>query len=422
MVSVHEATAIISANLFTPSKLSLKLEDATGRILAEPIAADRDLPPFNRVSMDGIAIAFEEWARGRRSFRIAGTQAAGEEQKTLTDRAQCFEVMTGAVLPKGCDTVVRYEDLDIRPSVPESADGSTEHSRSQAHGGAGNPATEARVIVETIAQWQSVHMQGSDARKGERLLEPGIVLAPSETALLSSVGKAIVDVYAFPRTAIISTGDELVDIDATPALWQIRRSNSYALQAAIQQMGGDATCFHLEDDEAAMEKSLRQIADQHHLLLLSGGVSKGKFDFVPRVLEKIGIHKAFHQVSQRPGKPFWFGVSNSGRIAFALPGNPVSTFMCFYRYVKPYILKSFGVSISESSAVLAQDVSFAAPLTYFVQVSVRNEDGRAMAYPFPGGGSGDFANLKNVTGFLELPLEKNEFKVGEAFPYISFRD
>lgn len=422
MVSVSEATAIISKNLFTPSKLPVKIEEATGRILAEPITADRDLPPFNRVAMDGIAIAFEEWSRGRRSFRIAGTQAAGEEQKILTDRTQCFEVMTGAVLPNGCDTVIRYEDLDLSSSAPELAVGSDEDSRRQAPGEAGNPIAEARVAIETIMQWQSVHLQGSDARQGERLLAPGIALAPSEVALLSSVGKAIVDVCAFPRTAIISTGDELVDIEAMPAPWQIRRSNSYALQAALRQMGGDATCFHLEDDETAMEKSLQQISKQYDLLLLSGGVSKGKFDFVPRVLEKIGIHKVFHQVSQRPGKPFWFGTSNAGQVAFALPGNPVSTFMCFYRYVKPYILRSFGVSIPASSAILAKDVSFAAPLTYFVQVSVRNEAGCVMAYPLPGGGSGDFANLKNVTGFLELPPEKNEFKAGEVFPYISFRE
>lgn len=397
MVSVSEATAIISKNLFTPAKLAVKVEKATGQILAESITADRDLPPFNRVSMDGIAIAFDEWIRGRRTFRIAGTQAAGEAQKALTDPSQCFEVMTGAVLPAGCDTVIRYEDLEVRSS-------------------------EALITIESISQWQSVHLQGSDARRSELLLEPGLVLAPSEVALLSSVGKATVDVYAFPRTAIISTGDELVDIDEDPAPWQIRRSNSYALQSALRQMGGDGTCFHLKDEEAAMEKSLREIIEQFDLLLLSGGVSKGKFDFVPRVLEKIGIHKAFHQVSQRPGKPFWFGTSASGKIAFALPGNPVSTFMCFYRYVRPFILGSFGVSIPASSAILAQDFSFAPPLTCFVQVSVRNDAGRAMAHPIAGGGSGDFANLKNVTGFLELPLEKNAFKAGEVFPYISFRE
>jgi molybdopterin molybdotransferase len=170
-----------------------------------------------------------------------------------------------------------------------------------------------------------------------------------------------------------------------------------------------------------MAKSLRKILDDYDVLILSGGVSKGKFDFVPEVLEGLGIKKLFHQVSQRPGKPFWFGTSGAGKVAFALPGNPVSTFMCFYRYVRPWIYKSLGTDYGHPSAILEKDYSFAPPLTCFLQVTVRNESGKTIARPIPGGGSGDFANLKNITGFLELPLEKDQFKAGEVYPYISFR-
>lgn len=396
MVSVSEATAIISEKVFSPATMRIRIEDAIGRVLAEEVTADRDLPPFNRVSMDGIAIKYDAWWKGTHSFSITGTQAAGEAQKSIADPLQCLEVMTGAVLPLGCDTVIRYEDLEITDS-------------------------EAHIGIDSITQWQSVHLQGSDAKRGDRLLDAGQILSPSEIALLSSVGRSMVNVYSFPRTAIISTGDELVDVGDEPAPWQIRRSNSYALQSAMRQLGGDAVCFHLQDEEDAMEISLRKICEDFDLLLLSGGVSKGKFDFVPKVLERIGIRKAFHQVSQRPGKPFWFGTSATGKIAFALPGNPVSTFMCFYRYVKPFLYQSLGVSTPPASAVLAKDYSFPPPLTCFLQVAVQFEDGRVMAYPAPGGGSGDFANLKNVTGFLELPLEKSDFKAGEVFPYISFR-
>ena len=396
MVSVSEATSIILNNLFTPRIMQVEVQHATGKVLAEEITADRDLPPFNRVSMDGIAIAHHQFAKGSRSFPIAGIQAAGEEQKKLLDDSFCIEVMTGAVLPSGCDTVVRYEDLEIKDSV-------------------------ATINTEVLTQRQSVHLQGADASQGERLLQPGQLLAPSEVALLASVGKAVVTVFSFPRVAIISTGDELVDIRDKPAPWQIRRSNSYALQAALREMGGDASCFYLEDEKSAMEQSLRRIMDEYDVLILSGGVSKGKFDFVPEVLERIGIRRLFHQVSQRPGKPFWFGTSGYGKVAFALPGNPVSTFMCFYRYVKPWIWKSLGVAVPESFAILGKDYSFPPLLTCFLQVSTRNEAGRTVAQPLPGGGSGDFANLKNVTGFVELPLEKTEFIAGEAFPYISFR-
>jgi molybdopterin molybdotransferase len=155
---------------------------------------------------------------------------------------------------------------------------------------------------------------------------------------------------------------------------------------------------------------------------LSGGVSKGKFDYVPAVLEEIGVKKLFHRVNQRPGKPFWFGVSDKGVTVFALPGNPVSTYMCFYKYIRPWILKSMKVDAEACSAVLAKDFKGPQGLTYFLQVKVKIENGILMAYPDPGGGSGDFANLKNVSGFLELPEDRSTFGVGEVFPYIPFRN
>ena len=395
MVTVSEASAVIFENLFVPAPEKVGLQQARGRVLAEPVQADRDFPPFNRVSMDGIAIQHSEWARGRRTFMIEGIQAAGEAQKMLQDPANCIEVMTGAVLPAACDTVIRYEDLQIN----------------------GREAT----ITADVTQGQSIHIKGIDAKKDQPILEPGQILAPSEIALLASVGKAEVSVSAFPKIAIVSSGDELVDVGEIPKAWQVRRSNSYALQSAILESGGNAACFHLFDERDSMEKELAAIVHEYDVLILSGGVSKGKFDFVPQVLEAIGIRKLFHQVSQRPGKPFWFGRSISGKIAFALPGNPVSTFMCFYRYVKPWLLKSMGATPPSASAVLAKDFTFSPALTYFLQVTVLNEGGRLMATPVPGGGSGDFANLKNVNGFLELPLEKTEFRAGEVFPYTAFR-
>lgn len=396
MVTVAEATSVIFQNLFTPGIETIPLQQAVGRVLAAPIHADRDFPPFSRVSMDGIAILHSEWTRGRRRFTIEGIQAAGESPKALSTSTCCIEVMTGAVLPAGCDTVIRYEDIEIE-------------------GG------EATVHADVVVQGQSIHVKGVDAAKDQQVLDPGQILAPSEVALLASVGMAKVPVWAFPRVAIISTGDELIDVQQTPAPWQIRRSNSYALQSALRDMGGDAICFHLEDDLSSMRNELTAIAADYDVLILSGGVSRGKFDFVPEVLESIGVRKLFYQVSQRPGKPFWFGKSASGKVAFALPGNPVSTFMCFYRYVKPWILRSMGAPYQHATAVLSKDFTFSPALTCFLQVMLSYEGGRLMATPLPGGGSGDFANLRNVNGFLEMPLERSEFRAGEVFPYIAFR-
>lgn len=397
MVTVSEASTIVLTNLFKPSVETVSFQEAVNKVLAERILADRDFPPFDRVSMDGIAIRFKEWEEGRREFNIENIQAAGEEQKLLNGTGKCLEVMTGAVLPGNTDTVIRYEDLEI-------VNGS------------------AIVSSLSVVKGQNIHGRGKDARDGSVLLEPGIVLSPAEIALLAAVGQSNVKVFSFPRTAIIASGDELVEVSAKPLPHQIRRSNTFAIQAAMKTLGWNGDTFHLADNKELMLSSMNEIIQTYQVIILSGGVSKGKFDFVPAVLEEIGVRKLFHRVNQRPGKPFWFGNSENGTTVFALPGNPVSTYMCFYRYIKPWLLESVGVKNEHEVAVLAKDFSFPDRLTYFLQVAVRNENGKLMAHPDAGGGSGDFANLKNVTGFLELPEDQSVFTAGEVLPYIPFRN
>jgi len=396
MVTVEEATVIVMENCYTPRPVSVRILDSLGRTLAEPVRADRDFPPFDRVSMDGIAIVFAEWQRGSRQFIIEDTQPAGQPQKQLRDEANALEVMTGAVLPAGTDTVIRYEDLAIN-------------------------GERATVIGDGVQPGQNVHRQGQDARVHEIILEPGMIISPAEIALLASIGQSNVDVLSFPKAAIVASGDELVEIEQTPEPHQIRRSNSYAIQAAMLELHWPATQFHLADNKDFLRDSLSAILADHDVVIVSGGVSRGKFDFIPAVLEEIGVRKLFHQVTQRPGKPFWFGVTKKQKVVFALPGNPVSTFMCFHRYIKPWLLKSLGHPHQVLKCILGKDFSFEPRLTYFLQVQVKNESGSLIAYPNAGGGSGDFANLKQVDGFIELPLEKSSFKAGEAYPLIPFR-
>jgi molybdopterin molybdotransferase len=396
MVSVEEAERIVSSNLWSTATRQIPITEAAGSVLAEAVRADRPFPPFARVSMDGIAIRFSSWLQGQRSFTIQSTQAAGEPAHVLRNPLDCIEVMTGAVLPDGADTVIRYEDLSI--------DG-----------------TSASVVVDDLTEKQNVHHAGADVRAGEILLEPGIVLSAAEVALLAAVGKSEVLAYRFPSTAIISTGDELVGIEEIPLPHQIRGSNVYALQAAMQLMQWPSDRYHVKDDDSLLEKKIQTILSHHEVLIISGGVSKGKFDFVPQVLSRLGVQKLFHHVNQRPGKPFWFGASKEGKVVFALPGNPVSTYLCFYRYVRPWMLKSLSVDIPPLSAVLKADVSFNPSLTYFISVNVTVEEGRLVASPVAGGGSGDFANLKKVHGFLQLPPDRVLFRAGEVFPLILFR-
>lgn len=397
MVTIEEAFKIVQSIVLAPEVEEVDIRYAHGRVLAESIKADRDFPPFNRVAMDGIALLNNQHAIKDQVFLIEDVQAAGSPPLKLKNQSNCIEVMTGSVLPDGTDTVIRYEDLDIK-------------------------GKNASILIEKIEVGKNVHHQGVDAKRGEVLLNQGQKISAAEIALLAAVGKKTVRVFAFPRTAVVSTGDELVEIEEIPEAHQIRKSNAYALQAAMMEMGWKSESFHLLDDKELVKKNLQTILESDDVLILSGGVSKGKFDFIPEALDELGIKKLFHQVSQRPGKPFWFGASaDRSKIVFALPGNPVSTFLCFYKYIKPWILNCFGERNQSITARLVADVDFSPSLTYFLQVHTEIKDGVLVAHPHGGGGSGDFANLRAVDGFLELPLEKSTFKAGEVYNYIPFR-
>lgn len=389
MISVQQATEIIHEVPFRAGKELVDISEATGRVLAETIVADRDLPPFHRATMDGIAIKFRE---GVKEFVVEGTQAAGQPQQRLKNG--CIEIMTGAVLPEGADTVVRYEDVTIE----------------------NGKAT----INAPVEKGQSVHKKGIDASKGEVLLESGTLITAAEIAIIASVGKSKVAVADVKSIAIVSTGDEVVPIESTPDVFQIRRSNGVALASALQSMNLKSQIIHLPDDPKVLEQELSSILKNHDVIILSGGVSKGKFDYIPGVLEKLGIKKAFHQVKQRPGKPFWFG-RNETKTVFALPGNPVSTFLCFHRYIKPWIEAGLGIEPRNTKAILATDYTFKPDLTYFLQVKIDTGTGSLLATPDAGEGSGDFVNLRNVDGFIELPSERSEFRKGELLAYVPFR-
>lgn len=396
MVSVSEATRLIRQQVYRPGTERIKIEDAVGRVIAETVKADRDFPPFDRVAMDGIAIAYAAIEEGWEGFRVEGLQPAGKPRLTLKNDKNCIEVMTGAMLPIGCDTVIRYEDVTVVHDM-------------------------AKLKVKTITRGQSVHPRAQDARRGDIILTPGTVLSPGEIALLATVGRLETDVYRYPKTAIVSTGDELVDIHDSPLPHQIRRSNSYALCSALISLGCRPDLFHLKDDRNGMERELGKLFGKYELVILSGGVSKGKFDLVPAVLEALGVRTIFHRVSQKPGKPLLFGTTEN-QVIFGLPGNPVSSFLCFYRYIRPWLLQTMKIPSPQEFAEMAEPFgNKATDLTYFLQVRVKNEQGKLLAFPIPGGGSGDFANLKEVDGFVEIPEGQTGCRAGEVFPYIPFR-
>lgn len=405
MISVQEAENIILQQSLYAQKTDSSLDfeevplvQSLGRILAENLVADRDFPPFDRITMDGIAIRFEEFKGGTRIFRILGVQAAGMPQLALDGQNTCIEVMTGAVLPRGCDTVVRYEDLKIE----------------------GQAAT---ILVENIAYQQNIHQKGIDRKAAEALILRGSKMTAAEIATAATIGKSKIRVVKLPQIAIISTGDELVDVYEIPLLHQIRRSNVYALSAMLEsELGIKSDMYHLKDDAIFIQLALSDILGQYDVVLLSGAVSEGKFDYVPKALEAIGVQKLFHKVAQRPGKPFWFGVLSQQSVIFALPGNPVSTFLCAYRYVLPFLRQQLHQKqANPEKAVLSETITFKPDLTYFLPVRLLNTEGVLVAYPLAGHGSGDLANLNDADGFVELPQGRDIFEEGEAFFLIRYR-
>jgi len=208
-----------------------------------------------------------------------------------------------------------------------------------------------------------------------------------------------------------------VEVAETPSPHQVRRSNSYTVKAVLKQHGQDADIRHIPDDPDIIKKQLSICLENYDVLLLSGGVSMGKFDHIPKALQELKVNTLFHKVQQRPGKPFWFGKREDGKVVFAFPGNPVATFMCLHRYFLPWLDVSLGVQAKPPLfAVLNNRYYFYQPLKCFLQVKLHyNEYCQLMATPVEGNGSGDFANLADTDAFMELPLERNEFKKGEVF-------
>ncbi|HWW20521.1 MAG TPA: molybdopterin molybdotransferase MoeA, partial [Steroidobacteraceae bacterium] len=255
----------------------------------------------------------------------------------------------------------------------------------------------------------------SDRTQGALLLAAGSVLHAPEIAVAASAGMARVRVSSQPAIVVVSTGNELVEPGDPIAPHQIRRSNAYAVAAALRQRGFQRVADdHLADDESQLRGRLRMHLDTHEVLVLSGGVSMGKFDLVPKVLEEIGVRCVLHGIAQRPGRPMWFGTTNQGRAVFALPGNPVSTLMCLIRYVVPALYAAMGVPASSAQRIaLAAPIEWTSKLTGFFPVRISCDDwARPWGTPCPTNGSGDFASLALTDGFIELPPGPADFAKG----------
>ena len=396
LIKVKEALEIVVNNSQNFGIEEVDFLNSSGRILKENILADRDFPPFDRVSMDGIAISSAAFNSGQRTFKIEGIQAAGSEQLTLQNAGNCLEAMTGAVLPKNTDAVIQYELLTIENGI-------------------------ATINLEAVKSFQNIHLKGTDKKQGDLLVKENTLISPAEIGVFATVGKSVVKVAKQPKVIIVSTGNELVEVDENPADHQIRRSNVFTMVSLLEKLQIKAETLHILDDKQVLLTQIESLLKNYDVLIFSGAVSKGKFDFIPEVLNEMGVKKLFHEVKQRPGKPFWFGKKNK-KVVFAFPGNPVSTFVNCVKYFYPWHYKSVGLNFeNQHQAILSEDFYFKPELTYFLQVKLNQVEGKLWATPISGKGSGDLANLAEADAFLELPDNRSNFTKGEVFPVIIYR-
>ena len=361
MIRVEEAEKIILSH---PGDLwveKIPFELALGSVLAEDLRADRDIPPFNRTTVDGIAINYKAFQKGIRVFKIKDFQLAGQIPVDTNTEDECTEIMTGAAMPGTLDSVIRYEDLNIKDGT-------------------------ATVTIENITKGQNIHARAKDKKEGEIVALANQVITPALIAIAASIGKVELMVKRFPNVTVVSTGDELVEVNKTPSLFQIRRSNGYMLKALLQTRGIDATLIHLFDNLDIVTDELYRLFTKAKLsqalhpfrwndvIIITGGVSMGRFDYVHKALRELRVKELFHKVLQRPGKPFWFGADEDDTLVFAFPGNPVSAFMCMHRYFFPWLDASLGLGSQQKQyAVLNEDFTFTPSLQYFFAGEIKNE-------------------------------------------------
>jgi molybdopterin molybdotransferase len=390
MLTTAEAlNSVLAATPVFPTE-SVDVAEATGRILRQIVRAERNQPPFDRVMMDGIAIAWPDYEGGQRSFPIQAMQAAGDEVLTL-ESGQCIEIMTGASLPLNANCIVPVEQISV----------------------SGNTA-EVNSDYE-VKKDRFVHPHGSDFAKGAHLLTPGKRISPLDIAIIASCGEIQVDVASDPVIRVISTGNELVAAGQPIESHQIRMSNGPAVLALLGSHGHNRLEHdHIVDDIDTLRERLSSHLEAADVLILSGGVSMGKADYVPQVLSDLNVEMVFHKVSQRPGKPLWFGKGPGGQLVFALPGNPVSALVCCRQYVIPALARASGaIEKPPEFAAIASNVSFKPALTCFQPVKLMcNAAGQTLALPVKTNTSGDFASLSATDGYVELAKDQSDFPAG----------
>ena len=392
MISADQALEIVLENVAALGVERTPILDAVGRVLAEEIRSPRDIPGFDNSAMDGYAVRAADIAKASEGnpvrLRVVETIGAGQMPTRRLSPGEATRTMTGAPLADGADTIVQVE-------------------RTRSIG-------DAVEILASAPERAFIRPRGEDLRQGEVVMTAGKILSASDLGMLASVNRAMVEVVRRPRVAIVSTGDELVDVDESPTGAQVVNSSAYALAGAIREAGGEPTILKVARDTREEIRARLDEAMQFDAVLSTGGVSVGQFDHVKGALDELGMRQLFHGVAQKPGRPLKFGTVGY-RPIFGLPGNPVSTMVCFYLDARPAILKMAGrriVGLPRVPARCAADIKLSKDLTEFVRVKLVRDIEGLVASPTGNQGSGILSSLSRADGLLIGPAAETLLKAG----------
>ena len=398
MISVEEALKLILEKVPTrPSEL-VPLEALTGRVLAEEISSDLDSPPHDKSMVDGYAVQRNDLAELPVTLGVLEEITAGEVPRSALQPGQATRIMTGAPVPRRADAVVMVEQT----STSSDADG-----------------IESVTIGEVqLPASGNIMPQGTSLRAGDVVLKPGRTIRPLEIGLLAEVGRHQVQVSEIPSVAVLSTGNELVDVNQSPQPGQIRNSNGPMLGALASRAGAKVVSLgigrdRMEDLRQAISRGL-----QEDVLVLSGGVSAGVLDLVPQVLQELEVEQVFHKVAIKPGKPLWFGVATTGQaLVFGLPGNPVSSMVCFELFVRPALQALSGgepTGLEQTEARLHEAFHKRASRPTFFPSRLYLENNQTRVQPLPWKGSADQRTLTDANCLAYFPADQNQYDAGDT--------
>lgn len=366
MISFSEARRKVLEKAGEAGVEEVSLADSGNRILREDLVADRPSPPFNRVAMDGIAVFLGKTFITKGRWKIAGVIQAGQQGWNINS-GECFEIMTGASLPDCTNTIIKVEDLEIKEGFATLQEGVVVHSG------------------------QNIHFRGSDIAEGQKIIKKYSRITPGVRAIAASMGYDKIQVSKRPTVGIISTGNELVGINEQPLPFQIRRSNDIMVGGILREYAAEIRYYTVKDCFENTKQMIKKCQEENEICITIGGISKGKFDFIPEILQALNADIFITTVRQKPGKPFIFARNPSGFI-FALPGNPTSAFVCSYVYILPFLRRHSGDTTSTLRKIrLSEMYENKSKMTRIVEMRLVQDGDQAR--PIETNGSGDMTGL-----------------------------